>query len=272
MLQMSEVDISDLVTLHAGHSTVGFVDFERGTPKPYGSGTLISFGILKGILTCAHVADAIHKRREVGIVVFCRDGRRPQGLKVKVTECHSTILRGSDPMKGPDLAFILLPAATAEQLSAYATFTNGLNRRREAQESEPECDEAFAVVVGGVAEWTSTSETVERSITTMGALSNVGAFKTSPGADGYDFFEFFAHPERNFRMPKSYHGVSGGGLWKFYLKSARGGGFDVVQARLVGVAFYQTDAGTILCHGPRSVYHDLYGRLHSMSLAAAQST
>jgi hypothetical protein len=65
--RMTEVDISDLVTLHAGHSTVGFVDFERGAPLPYGSGALISFGLLKGILTCAHVADAIHRRAEVGV-------------------------------------------------------------------------------------------------------------------------------------------------------------------------------------------------------------
>jgi hypothetical protein len=180
-------------------------------------------------------------------------------------------LSGSDPIKGPDLAFILLPSATVEHLSAYATFTNGLNRRREALESEPECDEAFAVVVGGVAEWTSTCETPERSITTMGALSNVGIFKEAAGASGYDFFEFVATPERNFKMPENYQGVSGGGLWKFYLKS-KPGGFDVVQARLVGVAFYQTDGGTILCHGPHSIYHELYGRLPSVPLVAAQIT
>lgn len=257
---MVEVDISGLVTLHAGFSTIGFVDFQRGNPKPYGSGTLISFGLLRGILTCTHVADAVAKRSEVGLVVFCRDGRRPQGLKVKVAECDMTIFETEDPVLGPDLAFILLPSNTADDLAAYATFTNGLKRLREVQEPEPACDEAFAVVVGGVAEWSSTAETPERSVTTLGALSNVGTFTPANGAEGFDYLEFSAHPERNFRMPDSYQGVSGGGLWKFYLKSTPEG-FEVVEARLVGVAYYQTEAGTILCHGPRSIFHELYGRL-----------
>jgi hypothetical protein len=58
-------------------------------------------------------------------------------------------------------------------------------------------------------------------------------------------------------LPRSYGGMSGGGLWRVYLEKV---GKDVIvkERMLYGVAFYQRflrgKKGLVVCHGPQSVY------------------
>lgn len=259
---MAEVDISGDVVLAAGNCTVGFVDSEASPPGSLGSGTLISFGPVVGILTCAHVVDAVSKKKRFGLVSFSRGPGKPQGLTVDTDRCEWISIKGAHWSEaGPDIGFVVLPAGAAELIGAIATITNGENRRREVFEKQPECDLSTCCVLGGVSEWTAGPvDAGTYSITQFHSLANVGKIRRFDGSPEFDYYEFEAEPEQSFELPKSYQGVSGGGLWKFYFKDDDEG-LNLVDSRLIGVAFYETDRGTILCHGPKSIYAMLYSKL-----------
>jgi hypothetical protein len=58
-------------------------------------------------------------------------------------------------------------------------------------------------------------------------------------------------------LPTSYKGTSGGGLWKFYLAKVT---FSLLQARLIGVAYWEKPVGTelhLVGHGQVSIYDHL---------------
>jgi hypothetical protein len=71
------------------------------------------------------------------------------------------------------------------------------------------------------------------------ALLNVG----HPFVDdeGVDRFRFQPIVSEGVILPTSYEGKSGGGLWKFYLAQET---FALVQARLIGVAYWQKPVGS----------------------------
>ncbi len=52
-------DVSAAVWTHVGRSTVGFVKVRGDSPASLGSGTLIKFGDIVGVLTCAHVLEVL---------------------------------------------------------------------------------------------------------------------------------------------------------------------------------------------------------------------
>jgi hypothetical protein len=73
-----------------------------------------------------------------------------------------------------------------------------------------------------------------------------------------DRFRFQPLASPGVALPKSYQGTSGGGLWHFYLAEDD---FSVVQARLVGVAYFEKPVGDelhLLGHGQISIYDTLY--------------
>jgi hypothetical protein len=55
---------------HTGRSTIGFVRVKDNAPASLGSGTLIRFGNITGVLNCAHVLEALLGEEEIGILCF----------------------------------------------------------------------------------------------------------------------------------------------------------------------------------------------------------
>jgi hypothetical protein len=51
---------------------VGFVASDQPRANSLGSGTLVSFGTLRGVLTAAHVIDALKQSPEIGFVNFAQ--------------------------------------------------------------------------------------------------------------------------------------------------------------------------------------------------------
>lgn len=49
------------------------------------------------------------------------------------------------------------------------------------------------------------------------------------------------------RLPKSFGGTSGGGLWRMYLNQAEDGSYTEAQTRLCGAASFQRDATHVVC-------------------------
>jgi hypothetical protein len=145
--------------LDLGQFAVGFVNPSgRGGAYPIGSGMLMVFDQIKGILTAAHVLDKLQEVDELGFVQFPNRPNQPQRIRVPFRLLDwARIGEDDDSDSGPDLAFIKLPEDTAASLSALGTFANFRRHRRLALAAGPvpDADASVDAVVGVVGEWRS---------------------------------------------------------------------------------------------------------------------
>ena len=78
----------------------------------------------------------------------------------------------------------------------------------------------------------------------------------------YDYLELEVHYNKDSQVPKSFGGVSGGGLWHVPLQKSKEGKITPQEMIFSGVAFYQSsmigNIRTIKCHGRRSIYKIAY--------------
>jgi len=134
--------------------SIGFVAPDRPRAKLLGSGILVSFGKLYGILTAAHVLETLQKVEEIGFVECTIRPAQPQGLRF-LTNAIDSIKFGEQPDDrfGPDLAFIRLPDHTAAALNANSSFLN-LAQQAELSNAPPLAGaERLDVIVGAIDEW-----------------------------------------------------------------------------------------------------------------------
>ncbi len=252
-----------------GHFTIGFVRpvGERG--EPFGSGTLISFDDLEGVLTAAHVLDEIEKCGEIGILEF--PVRRDQMQRLRVDFTHLDHIRiGNAPYdeRGPDLAFLKLPASTATALKANSSFVNFERQASMAFAAPPSGMGQLDSVVGVIENWRR-DQIAQKTviITPIESLLNVGTAREIASTDGYDRLQFEPLKSQDFTPPQSYGGTSGGGLWRSFRKKNLDGSVHFDQLRLLGVAFFETEEVEgqrhIICHGPRSIYRLLADKIRA---------
>ena len=99
------------VAYYVGRSTIGFVRVKDSAPTSLGSGTLIRFGNVTGVLTCAHVLEALLGEEEIGILCFPVRATQIQRLHLPMaTTDHVAIGDPALSFSWPDLAFLRLPA------------------------------------------------------------------------------------------------------------------------------------------------------------------
>jgi hypothetical protein len=257
---MSELDLSDITNGSVAHSTVGFVDVAERTSL--GSGTLVKFGDRDGIVTCAHVVDALRKRGKFGVMYFSpRPAIRGQRLVVEFSHCVEIEFDGAGGPEGPDLAFLILPPGPTSALAAVGTITNGHNRFAEACRPEPEAEHVIDAVSGVVAEWTQSADpTAQRKLTIFTSKAILGRAGHAGYNGDFDLVEFDPDADSG-PLPSSFEGMSGGGLWRLFINEDIDGLPRLVALHLLGVAYFQTAQGRIICHGPRSIYEKLMPRL-----------
>lgn len=256
-------DIGDIATARCVRPTVGFVSTGDMPAASRGSGTLIKFGSVGGILTCAHVLHEMIDAREIGILCFPVRPSEFQSHRVDVSLIDHILMGSPDwSERGPDLGFLRLPEANLLALERLASVVDGEGQRKAIVDGIPDVP-GKALICGVVDERTSPPR-IEGTVATTAfeAFVNLGRLVNVPGADGMDLFQFRPDTVEGVILPKSYAGTSGGGLWQLYLRPDEEGGYTCVQARLCGVAFYQKPIGDelhIIGHGQRSIYGSLYG-------------
>jgi hypothetical protein len=94
-----------------------------------GSGTLVTVGRLDGLLTAAHVLNALPKSGDVGVVLYKGESLQKQVIKIQDTN-RVTICGKNFGPNGPDLGFLRLPEENIGWLKATSTFYN-LSKRRD---------------------------------------------------------------------------------------------------------------------------------------------
>ena len=219
-----------------------------------GSGTLVDFFGVKGILTAAHVARALLSRKEFGILRF--GGGWLQALKATCTASDVVMLGGEDAgEKGPDIAFIRISPDLEATLLATNAFYSPVARGRAFLQGGPRGGGhvLFATGVVGEASKALTAEgNRERTEhTSIMGVGNIVGHDMGEGGNGSFLFKII-HGD-GFPSPSSYGGMSGGGVWQ--LKSGDG----VLNRTLIGVVFRETEADangerSIICNGPAIIY------------------
>jgi hypothetical protein len=254
--------LSSIVWSHTGRGAVGFVRVEAdSTPSLLGSGTLIRFGAIVGILTCAHVLEALPDDKDVGILCFPVRPTQVQRLRFRMRKRDSLAI-GAEPWGegGPDLAFVRLPESIVGEIESVASIVNGDLHRANIVAGDPEGTVKLCAMAGVIGKWTkpATIEAITDGIietTTFEALLNVGhVFVDDPNEDR---FRFQPVTSEGVILPSTYGGTSGGGLWKFYLTP---GTLSLAQARLIGVAYYEKRVANeihLIGHGQISIYETL---------------
>jgi hypothetical protein len=233
-----------------------------------GSGVLVEVDNIPGILTAEHVVNN-------PAAPFDNSLESKQALVTSVSERANTVAvemrhltwwtttRQTDEW-GPDLAFIRLPesAGFTHQLRASKSFYNltldPKNRMKEALDNT-----GFMAFVGYVAEQI-TDAPPESGFPAVRRIQGY-AFLTGPekyhAQNGFDYVDVGCNRVLCPTMPKSFGGVSGGGLWRFdVLRDVheKAGQERLGKSYLAGVVFLQIAIDTytpkVRGHGARSIY------------------
>lgn len=247
-------------------STVAFFKPVLGGFRSVGTGTLVEIGEIHGVLTCAHVLDAMAGETRIDVVVFpVRPAEHFIPLNVK-DHCEYIKFGPSRTQDGPDLGFLRLPVPFFESISHLVSVKNlEIGRHHAFAKAEPS-EKSITVVAGMIYEWTP--EVQQSSPFFVRGLVSVGQIEERMKVAEHDLFRFRPVPDENFRPPSSYAGTSGGGLWRIYPQPDGG---SEVAFRLIGVAFYETDDGQIICHGQASVYVRLFDAIREKWPDAART-
>ncbi|MGH6802740.1 MAG: hypothetical protein ACREC3_05150 [Methyloceanibacter sp.] len=258
-------ELSATVEADIANYTIGFlklgIDSSGQNAESAGSGTLVKIGPYPGILTAAHVLEALPRDGPIGLVAFNRSATfqrdtirgRWDAVAIRVPE------NGPD---GPDIGFMSLPEFNVRNLSATHSF---LNLKPPAALDEP-AREGWNLFAGVVGEWTTELEPVQPANLSRPPMRRknfrllLAGGPVSPLRNEYGFDLFDLKPSLS-RPPSDYGGVSGGGVWRFYLDAVGDDRHVVRERRLIGVPFYQLsvddDPLHLVCHGPLSIYERL---------------
>lgn len=241
--------------------SIGFIKLsvhngiEDGTPA--GTGTLVRFGEVYGILTAAHVLSELPTGGAIGIVTFRNKVERTKINMAQTERC--SIRADSYGPDGPDIGFLRLAREGTGWLEAISSFYN-LKQSPDFL-ATIKAVPYFDALLGVVAEKTDDGpQDLARNMVMkrINALFCSGFVTGEHNVGGYDLLDFDPSFEDEAQRPTSFQGVSGGGLWRLHASEDRR---RVLGVKLVGVAFYETspvDGRRFLrCHGPATIYGPL---------------
>lgn len=259
------------VSRYLARFSVGFVRVEDTATNLdatlLGSGTAVSIGTARGVLTAHHVIEVLPKTGRLGLILGPERQRHTinvQGLT------YLKIARGSNDPNGPDLGGVLLAPSIAGDIEARKVFYNLDARREEMLSNPPDLQTGVWFVNGFVAERTVEERSDERELLKgFYNLSGAGFPNAPVSAAGYDYYEFPVDYDGRSVAPRSFGGMSGGGLWQVRLVRNHGGELTHDAHLFSGVVFYQdpaTDTSTrVRCHGRHSVYRIAYDAIAASS-------
>ncbi len=248
---------ANLVSDETAQYAIGFFSQDRqGRWQRSGSGTFVSAGTTKAILTADHVLDALPDRGPVGLSYLERFGLKAPAPVIQMEYCEKRrVGRGDDEMNGPDLGLLVLPKPDTG-LSSSINFYNLESRRNSFDPSQDYF--RLALLLGVPAEWEP--EIIDgqekQDIEIMGC---VGSIRRKYLEEEFDYVDFVAEKNPLYDGPESFAGLSGGGLWIFPMSKKLTAPLPVGSPFLFGVAFWQSSFGadgrnTIKCNGPGSIY------------------
>jgi hypothetical protein len=230
---MGEGDkIADAVLDKVKQFTVGFA-LSGEKPAAKGSGVLIKYGDLHGILTCAHVDDEQLRalKRPVGLVRLNRGPAEQFGM-LHMDEVDSYVA-GKEPWTGEDIAFIHLPPHLVGNIAKDCVFLDAEKNFAKPGPDDPisliQVHSVFGLVeqfTGATTRQAGRATTALKGVLTSGTLLEIDSFAAR--------LECFK--ENLADLPTGVGGTSGGGLWRVYVRRGADENFEAVHHRLIGIA------------------------------------
>lgn len=244
--------------------TIGFLDVKKVANSQQvdllGSGVLISVGKTRAILTAHHVVRVLPRTGRLGLLLE----RTPQPHTIDTQgAAFLEIARGTQDALGPDLGAVVLAQQIASAIASIKTFYNLDARRDQLLHSPPDLRDGVWIAQGFLEEGTVITPDPDGRRITKGFynFSGVGGPEAIDQIGEHDYFEFPVSHEARQTSPRSWGGMSGGGLWQIPLKR-QGSGLVHLTPLLSGILFYQQPTTDTECgvrgHGRRSVYELAY--------------
>jgi hypothetical protein len=264
--------VKDAIWRNLTDCSVGFVRVEEGSGGHdavlLGSGTLVAIGDTRAVLTAHHVVSELPRTGRLGLILS--QGPQDETADTQGLE-YREIARGTVDSEGPDLAAVVLSPLIANSIAAKKTFYNLDLRRDQLLQTPPDLSVGLWVVHGFIDERTRVDQGATGNPMIKGFYSLSGATVPEPPVSAGDH-DYFLCPVSHggwSAAPKSFEGMSGGGLWQIPICRDRQGNVTHQTPLLSGVVFYQklTErmSSAVKCHGRQSVYRVAYERLRSNS-------
>jgi hypothetical protein len=230
-----------------------------------GTGTLVSVGKVDGMLTAAHVLDALPSKGEVGIILF-----KDSALQKHVIDMAHAVpvsIRGQQfDADGPDLGFLRLPQPIVGWLRAISSFYNLTKHRDEALVNTQPTPHHTDAIIGMIDELTKELP-VDKPLRRAKAFSAIfcnGMAQNEHNKNGFDLVDLAVTAYPDFPVPESFEGMSGGALWRVFF-TEQDNSVKIIAKRLIGVPFHQStgaDGGRIItCHGMKGIYTSLLDKI-----------
>jgi hypothetical protein len=257
--------ISEDAACELADYSIGFLRVESTPRGPdavlLGSGTLVSVGSKHAVLTADHVLSVLPRTGRLGLVISPTVEQHTidiQGLT------YLQIARGKIDADGPDLGAVVLAPPIASAIAAKKTFYNLDLRRHQMLHSPPDLHDGLWFVNGFVDENTVIEPGTDRHRLVKGFynVSGAGGPEEPIVVGDYDYFAFPVGYRERSLVPRSFGGMSGGGLWQIPLVRDAQGQIKHETPILSGVVFYQAPTTDVYCgvkcHGRQSVYEVAY--------------
>jgi len=241
--------LREKVVRNLGDFTVALLAIYNGSHERLalaGTGTLVWIDNAHFILTARHVWDEVlSKADQIGLTL------KPEiDHKYGVARKEFAIFGLPKPAEwnewGPDLILLRIPAESVGTIGAYKSYWNMQGRI----DVNAEILEVMVLMGTPAALGEFTDTHAELQITGM----FLGPEKVQE-RDGLDYLDY--EMDLSFtEVPRTFGGVSGGGVWRVYLYSAQDGEIDWKMS-FHGTAYYELEIVNehrpIRCHGPKSI-------------------
>ena len=222
-------------------------DNNPNTFVPLGSGTFVVREGMHGILTAHHCLHRCNPAVRIG-------AHGKDTLLLFVTRSRSVILDPQDTREhplgipesdefGPDLTFVeILSGPKLDSLKAIVSFWN-LDEKRRCLAIDLSSNRA-CIVTAGFPEIDYQTSIAESTIyhqlkhtVFIGALGDGDLFEE----EKWDYINLRCEYRASEKVPETFKGVSGGGIWAVRLQLTKDEQWSVKSCCLVGVAFYEAE-------------------------------
>ncbi len=236
--------------------------------QPWGCATFVKCGNKHGLLTAQHVAKSLNlisnSNDNLGIAInnvpsaFTIEKKYLKHHEVGVPLCEEF---------GPDIAFLeILDYNKLGWIKAYQSFWDvSFDTGRNIMGARLCNSEGLWAIAGMPEEFTETLGPQKSFDQLLGlpAQAFFGGTEKTFEKYGFDYIESKADYNSRDALPKTFGGISGGGLWEIPM-SVSSNNMDTLQIKepiLSGLVFYETafsnNSRLLRCHGPKSIYEHL---------------
>lgn len=230
---------------------------------PAGSGTFVEVDGVHAILTAQHVWEEAKRGEQVLMTI----STKPNAFAIPVRDFEPLEIRDRrDEHWGPDLALLQLPPVHVSTIKATKSFLNLAKQRMTVDARAAAARSCLWAVVGMVGETTAVDPILETKTANLhiDLRAFVGAPEEQHQRGEWDYVDIGADLNSP-KVPSSFGGISGGGLWQLPIQIDRDKKIIWDQRTyFAGVAFSQSypanDRRIVRCHGPKSIFETAWAK------------